>query len=82
MFCDTWAEAFTEKNVHNIFVKTGIWPQNPDVVLNTIRKPEQLSTPTKNLARHIQTPKTACAIRRMHLAYRHGREEPVLIKII
>ena len=82
MFRDAWAEAFTEKNVHNAFAKTGIWPQNPDVVLNTIRKPEQPLTPTKNLARYIQTPKTARAIRRTHLAYRRGREEPVLVKIM
>ena len=80
MFRDAWTEAFTEKNVHNSFAKTGIWPQNPDVVLNTIRKPEQPSTPTKSLSQYIQTPKTVRAIRSTHLAYRRGRQEPVLVK--
>ena len=75
-------EAFTEKNVHNAFAKTGIWPQDPEKVLNTIRKPKQPSTPTKDSSQYIQTPKTACAIRRTHLAYRRDREEPVLVKIM
>jgi hypothetical protein len=82
MFRDAWTEAFTEKNVHNAFAKTGIWPQNPDIVLNTIRKPEQPSTPTKSLLQYIQTLKTARAILRTHLAYRRGRQELVLVKIM
>jgi hypothetical protein len=48
-----WMKVFIEKNVHNVFAKIGIWPQNLDVVLNTIHKPEQLSTPTKTLSQHI-----------------------------
>jgi hypothetical protein len=62
VFHDAWTEAFTEKNVHNAFAKRGNWPQDPDVVLNTIRKPEQSSTLTKSLSQYIQTPKTERAI--------------------
>jgi hypothetical protein len=82
MFCDAWIEAFTKRNVDNAFAKTRIWPQDLDRVLNTIRKLKQPSTPTKDQSQCIQTPKTACAIRRVHQVYRHNREEPVLVKIM
>ena len=71
-----------QKNIHNAFAKTGIWPQNLDIMLNTIRKPEQPSIPTKFLSQYIQTPKTVHAIHRTHLAYRCGHQEPMLVKII
>jgi hypothetical protein len=84
MFRKAWNKAFNKTNILKTFTKTGIWPQDPSKVLNTICKPcpQPLSTPTKSKSGQIQTPKTAKAIRRIHQAYRRDREEPVLCKII
>lgn len=81
MFRDAWNEAFNETNVLKAFAKTGIWPQDPSKVLDTIRKPLP-ATPTKLCSGQIKTPQTAKAIRRAHQAYRRDREEPVLCKIM
>jgi hypothetical protein len=84
MFREAWHEAFNKINILKAFAKTGIWPQDPSKVLDTIRKPcpQQPSTPIQSSSERIQTPKTAKAIRRTHQAYRRNREEPVLCKIM
>jgi hypothetical protein len=65
MFREVWRSAFTKTNILKAFAKTGIWPQDPRKVLDTIRKPglPLVSTPVKSGPELVQTPKTAKAIR-------------------
>ena len=81
LFRDAWIEAFTEKNILRAFEKTGIWPYDPNMVLDKIRKLELLKTPTKDNKIVLKTPRTPRAIRCAHLAYRQNHETPILDKI-
>jgi hypothetical protein len=81
LFRDAWIEAFTEKNILRAFEKTGIWPHNPNIVLDKIRKPEPPKTPIKDYKIVLKTPRTPRAIRCAHLAYRQNPEISILDKI-
>jgi hypothetical protein len=82
MFRAAWIEAFTEKNILHAFEKTGIWPYTPEQVLGRIRKPIVPSQPSTPLQDSIKTPKTVCAIRRIHLAYQKDPRTPLKAKIL
>ena len=66
MFKASWEASFTEKNITNAFAKTGIFPHQPDVVLDKITHSESPLVPI--FQEH--TPMTCRAVRRIHKAYK------------
>ncbi len=69
MFRASWETAFTVKNIQSGFAKTGIWPQNPRVVLDKIERPKP-QAPLPALTNIEHTPMTCRSVRRMHKAFK------------
>ena len=63
LFRDTFEEAFEKSRIEHAFEKAGIWPFNPLVVIDILKKPslEELSQLEKP-----KTPITSYTIRRIH----------------
>jgi hypothetical protein len=63
LFKTAWEKSFTEKNIQHAFAKPGIWPVNPVLVLEQLKKPTKPEDSED--AKAPSTPKTAVDIRRM-----------------
>jgi hypothetical protein len=66
VFKRAWDQAFTETNIKKAFAKTGIWPQNPRIVMAQIepREPPKPTTPLRKSYNDIKTPYSAIALRK------------------
>ena len=71
IFKPAFKKAFSKENIRSAWSKTGLWPYNPDVVLDTIRA--RLNTNKNNKKddelpckpdREVKTPYTTKSIRR------------------
>ena len=80
IFWPAWQQAFTEKNIASAFRRTGIWPFDPDVVLNKIikKKPPEENTDDSKAPK---TPMTGRAVRRIQKAYEKQPTRTLLSKI-
>ena len=63
VFKKAWDEAFTDKNIHSAFEKTGIFPLNPARVVKIIAKPEVFEVAID--PQILRTPTTALEVRRL-----------------
>ncbi len=74
-----------EKNILHAFEKTGIWPQDPNMVIKTIHKLVSESkplTPTQTDLFNLKILLTSKAICRAHLIYHQNPQTPVFNKIL
>lgn len=76
-FSVAWKKAFTVKNIESAFKKTGIFPLNPQLILDVITKPVKEEVP-----QCIKTPMTNYAVRRIRRAYKNDPTSPLLKKIL
>ena len=71
-FRPAWNKAFTQENIQRAFEKPGIWPLNPDLVLNVLTAPLSLlpanDTP-ESLELQVKTPRSAKSIRHFQNDY-------------
>ena len=75
-----WQKTFNEKNIISGFEKTGIWPYNPNILLDKITKspaPEE----KPNVTQAPKTPMTGWAVRRIQKAYVKEPNRVLLSKI-
>jgi hypothetical protein len=61
LFRDAWKLSFTTSNIESGWRKTGLWPFNPPLILDTIKRPV---TPTSNQQTEIKNPTTVKGLRR------------------
>jgi hypothetical protein len=66
IFKKAWIQAFTEKNIKLAFAKTGIHPQDSELIIAQIRPedPPKPTTPLRKSRDEIRTPYSAIALRR------------------
>ena len=62
LFRQAWTESFTEDNMQSAFLKAGIWPINPELVISQIQPPHPETPPPTDTQDTIRTPYTAKAI--------------------
>ena len=80
VFWPAWQKAFNEKNIISGFEKTGIWPYNPNILLDKITKsPSPEEEP--NVTQAPKTPMTGRAVRRIQKAYVKEPNKVLLSKI-
>jgi hypothetical protein len=74
IFKSAFVKAFSEENIRSAWLKTGLWPYNPDLVLDSIRAypntdiVEKSETHSGN-ERELKTPYTAKSIRRFQTCF-------------
>ena len=75
IFKPAFEKAFSEENIWSAWSKTGLWPYNPDIVLNAIRaRPNTDKINEKDKSdREVKTPYTTKSIRRF---YKHSARNP------
>ena len=77
VFWPAWLHSFTIKNVSSGFKQTGIWPINPDIILNRITLP---TSPIINDEPQIpKTPMASHDVRRFQKAFK-GNPKPELLE--
>jgi Skp family chaperone for outer membrane proteins len=69
MFKRAWEASFIPKNIESAWRKTGIWPFQPSVILNTIKRRPCTPTNTKTDRDDLKTPTTTKAVRKFQKAY-------------
>jgi hypothetical protein len=79
MFKIAFETAFTKQNIKSGFAKTGIWPYNPNIVLDKI---SCLESPPKQVPLQERIPITCRTVRQMHKAYKKSPSETWLEKIM
>jgi hypothetical protein len=67
IFKPAFVKAFSEENIRSVWLKTGLWPYNPDLVLDSIRAYPNTDAIEKSEAysgneRELKTPYTAKSI--------------------
>ena len=77
VFWPVWQRAFTPENIASGFKKTGIFPYNPQIVLNKIIKKEPIQ-----VSNSPKTPMTSRAVRRVYRVYKVKLIESFLSKIL
>jgi hypothetical protein len=61
LFCQAWADSFTEANIQSAFKKAEIWLTKPEIVISQIQPPcseTPLPTDNHNTIETLYTPKT------------------------
>ena len=76
MFLRAWRASFTKSNICHAWAKTGLWPFDPPIVLNSIKQPERVIN--ELIKGVIKTPKSSKSLRRFKLAY---CKSPSLVKV-
>lgn len=80
LFRDAWEASFTVKNIQKAFETTGIWPLNPSITLNRLRKASShLHTPSRLPPLSTATPLTVRGIRRL-VKSSSSREKEALLE--
>jgi hypothetical protein len=74
-FKRSWDKAFTKKNIKSAFRKSGIWPIDRSLIIQTITRPT-LASPEK--ASGLRPPRSAKAIHRFYQIY---NKEPTIDKV-
>lgn len=80
VFRPAWHKAFSKKNIESAWRKTGLFPFNPQLVLNIITKPPKNCFNSSSGL--IKTPMTNRAVRHIHRAYQNAPSSPLLAKIL
>ena len=78
MFKCTWEASFVQKNIESAWKKTGIWPFQPSVILDTIKHQSCTPLNIKTNQNNLKTSTTTKAIRKFQKAY---WEEPSRAKL-
>jgi hypothetical protein len=79
LFRDAFKAAFTTDRIKHAFEKPGIWPFNPAIVIDIIKKPIVIEP---NIALGPRTPLTSRAVRRIHRQYKLDHSESKLELIL
>lgn len=67
LFKEAWAASFTEKNIQAAFAKPGIWPLDPDPIIQSVTR---IPPPKADFSStQLKTPKSSKAIRHFQNAY-------------
>jgi hypothetical protein len=84
VFKKAWDQAFTKKNITYVFAKTGIYPQNPRLIMAQIepKEPPKPITPLRKPYNEIKTPYSAIALRRIKKVYRIKPSTLLIDKIL
>ena len=80
IFIIAWRKAFNTQNIESAFRKTGIFPYNPQLILDVITKPSSIESSESTSP--IKTPMTSRSTRRMHKLYFKQPSDLLLTKII
>jgi hypothetical protein len=75
LFKDAWDASFTTSNIESSWRKTGIWPFNPPIILDTIKRPV---TPPSSSYEGVKTPTTVKGLRNFQ---RFCLKDPSTIKL-
>ena len=76
LFRDAWNASFTRSNIESGWKKTSIWPFNPPIILDTIKRP--VTPPSSNLSKEFKTPTMVKGLRRFQ---RSCYEDPSTVKL-
>jgi hypothetical protein len=84
VFKKAWIQAFTEKNIKSAFAKTGINPQDSELVIAQIRPedPPKPATPLRKSYNEIRTPYSAIALRRAKKEWRINPNKALVEKVL
>jgi hypothetical protein len=84
VFKKAWDQAFTETNIKKAFTKTGINPQNPQLIIVQIepQEPPKLTTPLRKSYNEIKTPYSAIALRKIKKELKFNTSALLINKIL
>jgi hypothetical protein len=84
VFKKAWIQAFTEKNIKSVFAKTGINPQDSELMIAQIRPeaPPKPATPLRKSYNNIRTPYSAIALRRAKREWRINPNKALVEKVL
>ena len=80
VFWPAWNQAFSVQNITSAFRRTGVWPCNAAVVLDTITIP-CIQQDTAIAMQVIKTPTTCRAVRHFQQAYKKNPDPQLLTKL-
>jgi hypothetical protein len=84
VFKKAWMQAFTEKNIKSVFAKTGIYPQDSELIIAQIR-PEDPPEPTTSLRKsynQVKIPYSAVALRKAKKEWRINPNKALIEKVL
>jgi hypothetical protein len=84
IFKKSWNQAFTEKNIKSAFAKTGINPQDAELIMAQIKPedPPKPTTPLRKSRDEIRTPYSAIALRRAKKEWRINPNKALVEKVL
>ena len=77
VFWPAWTRAFSKENIASGFRKTGVFPLNPNLVLNKISKKQAVKTPATP-----KTPTTCRAVRQLQRTYKFKPKNTFISKLL
>ena len=80
VFWPAWNQAFSIENITSAYTKTGVWPYNPAIILDTITI-SAVQQDAATTLQEIKTPTTCRAVRRFQKAYTKNPDPRLLTKL-